>query len=299
MIARNLARRAEILAGIREFFRREGFLEVETPIRIPCPLPEAHIDAVESEGWFLQPSPEVCMKPLVAAGLRRIYQICKAFRRGERGSRHLPELTLLEWYATGETYREVMDRAEALILFLARRLGKGSRLTYAGVEIDLTPPWPRLSVAEAFRRFAGVSPEEALCADRFDEILALEVEPRLDRSRPVFLIDYPAACGALARLHGADPRTAERCELYLGGLELLNGFSELTDPREQRRRFEKEAGIRRRRGQRDPGLPERFLEALSRLPDCAGCALGIDRLVMLFCDAATIDEVVAFPPEAL
>lgn len=299
MTARNLARRAEILAGIREFFRREGFLEVETPIRIPRPLPEAHIDPVESEGWFLQPSPEICIKPLVAAGLRRIFQVCKAFRRGERGRRHLPELTLLEWYAAGETYREVMERAEALILFLARRLGRGDRLAYGGVEIDLAPPWPRLSVAEAFRRFAGVSPEEALAADRFDEILALEVEPRLDPTRPVFLVDYPAACGALARLNPADPTTAERCELYLGGLELLNGFSELTDPQEQRRRFERDAGIRRARGQRDPGSPERFLEALSRLPDCAGCALGVDRLVMLFCDAATIDEVVAFPPEAL
>ncbi len=299
MIARNLARRAEILEGIRVFFRREGFLEVETPIRIPVPLPEAHIDPVGSEGWFLQTSPEVCMKPLVAAGLPRIFQICKAFRRGERGGRHLPELTLLEWYAAGETYREVMERAEALVLFLARRLGAGERLHYGGVEIDLTPPWPRLAVAEAFRRLAGVSAAEALAADRFDEILALEVEPRLEASRPVFLTDYPAACGALARLNPADPATAERCELYIGGIELLNGFSELTDPAEQRRRFERDRELRRRRGQADPGLPERFLEALARLPECAGGALGVDRLTMLFCNAATIDEVVAFPPEAL
>jgi elongation factor P--(R)-beta-lysine ligase len=296
---RNLALRNEILQLIRGFFRKHGFLEVETPIRIPVPLPEANIDLVGAEGWVLQPSPEVCMKPLVAAGCGRIFQICKCFRKGERGRRHLPEMTMLEWYAAAETYNDLMARTEQLILHIAEDVGRGRELKYQGTQIDLTPPWPRLTVAEAFRRYASLPAEAALSQGRFDEVMGLEIEPRLGTHRPVFIHDYPAACGSLARLKPEDPSVAERFELYIGGLELCNGFSELTDPLEQRRRFEAELEIKRRRGRPVHGLPEKFLEALAAMPPCAGNALGVDRLVMLFSDAAAIDEVVAFTPDRL
>jgi lysyl-tRNA synthetase class 2 len=298
-LPKNLARRAEVLHLIRAFFRAQGFLEVETPIRIPVPLPEAHIDLVESEGWVLQPSPEICMKPLLAAGRERIFQICKCFRKGERGRRHLPEMTMLEWYAAAESYSDLMTRTEQLILHVAEGLGLGPELMYQGARLDLRPPWPRLTVAEAFRRHASLPVDAALAQGRFDELMGLEIEPRLGLERPVFIHDYPAACGSLARLKPEDPSVAERFELYLGGLELCNGFSELTDPVEQRRRFEAELAIKRRRGQPVHGLPQKFLEALSTMPPCAGNALGVDRLVMLFADASAIDEVVAFTPDRL
>jgi lysyl-tRNA synthetase class 2 len=291
---RNLVRRAEVLQLIRGFFRAHGFLEVETPIRIPVPLPEAHIDLIGSEGWVLQPSPEICMKPLVAAGCERIFQICKCFRKGERGRRHLPEMTMLEWYAAAETYSDLMTRTEHLILHIAEGFGLGRDIGYQGARIDLTPPWPRLTVAEAFRQYASLPVDTALAQGRFDELMGMEIEPRLGTERPVFIHDYPAACGSLARLKPGDPSVAERFELYIGGLELCNGFSELIDPVEQRRRFEAQLEVKRRRGQPVHGLPHKFLEALSAMPPCAGNALGIDRLVMLFCDAETIDDVVCF-----
>jgi lysyl-tRNA synthetase class 2 len=298
-IRANLVRRAEMLRLIRGFFRDRGFLEVETPLRIPAPLPEAHIEAIGSDGWVLQPSPEVCMKRLLAAGYEKIFQICKCFRKAERGPRHLPEMTLLEWYARGETYRDLMRCCEELILHLARGLERGSTLSYQGRSIDLAPPWPRLTVAEAFLRHGPVPVEEALSRQRFDEVMGLDIEPTLGRERPVFLCDYPAARGSLARLKPGAPSVAERFELYIGGLELCNGFSELTDPSEQRRRFGEEQRIMAAAGKPVPPLPERFLEALERLPPCAGNALGIDRLAMLFCDAGEIDAVVGLTPEEL
>lgn len=298
-IRKNLVQRAEILHLIRGFFREQGFLDVETPLRIPAPLPEAHIEAIPSDGWVLQPSPEICMKMLLAAGGEKIFQICKCFRKAERGRRHLPEMTMLEWYAAGQTYTDLMACCEALIRRIAGGLGIGGSLSYQGLTIDLSAPWQRLTVSDAFRRFASVSMEQALVQGRFDEIMGLEIEPELGKGRPVFLVDYPAEKASLARLRPGDPAVAERFELYIGGLELCNGFSELNDAAEQRRRFAAERDIMQAAGRTAYPLPERFLESLAHLPDCAGNALGVDRLVMLFCDAAAIDDVLAFAPEDL
>lgn len=294
-----LERRAEILHRIRGFFRGRGFLEVETPLRIPAPLPEAHIEVVPSDGWVLQPSPELCMKRLLAAGHEKIFQICKCFRKAERGRRHLPEMTMLEWYASGQTYDDLMACCEDLIRLIACKLGMGDAVGYQGATIDLSAPWPRLTVSEAFRRFGSASMERALARGRFDELMGIEIEPHLGRERPLFLIDYPAEKASLARLKPDSPAVAERFELYIGGLELCNGFSELNDAAEQRRRFAAEQEFIRDSGRAVRPLPERFLDALERMPSCAGNALGIDRLVMLFCNAAEIDEVVAFAPEDL
>jgi elongation factor P--(R)-beta-lysine ligase len=298
-IQSNLRGRARIIASVRAFFSAAGYLEVETPVRIPAPAPEVHIDAQEAGKWFLQTSPELCMKRLLASGYEKIFQICPCFRRGERGARHLPEMTLLEWYTAGADYLDMMRQCEELIAFVADRLDAGRRLTYQGHAVDLTPPWERLSVDEAFRRFAGLSADEALDRDCFDEKMGIDIEPRLGIERPVFLYDYPARCGALARLKPADPSLAERFELYIAGMELCNAFSELTDPGEQRARFLDENRIRRRSGRAVYPLAEPFLKALETMPAAAGNALGLDRLVMLFTDAATIDEVVAFVPEEL
>ncbi|GBC63788.1 EF-P lysine aminoacylase GenX [Desulfonema ishimotonii] len=288
-----------MIQAVRRFFTDRDFLEVETPNRIPAPAPEAHIDAVPSDGWFLHTSPELCMKRLLASGYPRIFQICKCFRRGERGQRHLTEFTLLEWYEAGADYIAMMAQCEALIRFAARETGVGDTLTCGGDRVDLRLPWDRLTVREAFKRFSPVPMDEALATDRFDEMIGCEIEPHLGRKRPVFLYDYPASCGALARLKPADPSVAERFELYICGLELCNAFTELTDPDEQRRRFEAEQALREEMGKTAYPTAERFLSALEFMPDAAGNALGLDRLAMLFADAPAIDDVVAFTPEEL
>jgi len=285
--------------AIRQFFRDRRFLEVETPIRIPAPAPEVHIDAVASDGWFLHTSPELCMKRMVAAGFKRIFQICHCFRHRERGAHHLPEFTLLEWYSAGHDYLAMMDQTCDLIRHAVRAAGAAEVLTYQGHNINMAEPWPRITVAEAFVRYADLSMDQALAAGRFDEIMGLEIEPCLGLDRPVFLYDYPAACGALARPKPDNPGLVERFELYIAGVEICNAFSELTDVAEQRRRFEADTAARRQAGKTVYPPAQPFLAALAHLPCTAGNALGLDRLVMLLADAVTIDAVVAFTPEGL
>ena len=297
--AKALKLRAVVFQALRDFFAQRGFLEVETPVRIPASAPEAHIETVASGDWFLHPSPELCMKRLLAAGYEKIFQICKCFRGGERGDLHLPEFTMLEWYRVNCDYHILMKDCEALITAAAAAAGRPSVIHWRGETINLAPPWERLTVREAFSRYAGVDSDEALRQDRFNEILVEAVEPRLGKKAPCFLYEYPAALGSLARLKSGDPRVAERFELYIAGLELANAFSELTDPTEQRRRFEVVQRERVLAGETVPPSPESFLAALGRMPEAAGIALGLDRLVMLLVDADRIDAVVAFPPELL
>ena len=177
------------------------------------------------------------MKRLLAAGYEKIFQICRCWREGERGSRHVPEFTLLEWYRAHDDYRTLMDECEVLIQTLASGIGLGKKLVFHGQQIDLTGPWERISVSDAFRRYAKISLNEALERDPFDEVMVEEIEPRLGTKKPTFIYDYPAERATLARLKEDDPTVAERFELYIGGLELANAFSELVDPEEQRKRF--------------------------------------------------------------
>jgi elongation factor P--(R)-beta-lysine ligase len=291
--------RAAMIRAIRRFFLDQDFLEIETPLRIPAPAPESHVDAVASGDWFLQTSPELCMKRLLAAGYPRIFQICRCFRAGERGARHLPEFTMLEWYRAQTDYRTLMDDCEGLINHVAAEVGLGGAVARQGRRIDLTPPWERITVREAFGRYASLGVGEALARDCFDEVMVCEIEPHLGTERPVFLYEYPAALGALARVKADNPEVAERFELYIAGLEIANAFSELTDAAEQRRRFDEANRARRRNNRPAYPMPERFLAALSRMPPSAGIALGMDRLAMILADRAEIDAVVAFPPELL
>lgn len=294
----NLELRARVIQSVRRFFISQGYLEVETPVRIPAPAPEAHIDPEESGDWFLQTSPELCMKRLLAAGFNKIFQICKCFRKKERGGRHLPELTLLEWYSVGQDYRALMAQSEQLLTFILDALELDESIIYQGIKIDFKTPWRRLSVSQAFDSCASMTINAALRNNCFDEVMVKEIEPQLGFN-PIFLYDYPASRGALARLKPEDSSLAERFEMYIGGLELCNGFSELTDPAEQRMRFEKELNFRKTAGNSVYPMPESFLNALSGIPDAAGNALGLDRLVMLLSDAKAIDEVVSFTPEEL
>jgi lysyl-tRNA synthetase class 2 len=296
---KNILLRAQIIQAVRSFFIDNDYLEIETPIRIPAPAPEVHIEAEASGDWFLHTSPELCMKRLLAAGYPRIFQICRCFRQKERGRMHLPEMTMLEWYGAGNNYFDMMDQCEKMIRFAARRAGFEDYLVCQGKSVDLKAPWSRMSVTDAFDRFASVSMETAVLQDRFDEMMIIDIEPNIGHKKPLFLYDYPAVGASLARLKPENSSLAERFELYICGMELCNAFTELTDPVEQRIRFENEQKIRSESGKQVYPLPEKFLESLQLMPEASGVALGIDRLVMLFANTKSIDDVVAFTPEEL
>jgi lysyl-tRNA synthetase class 2 len=292
---RNLEIRSRVLQSARRFFVDHGFVEVETPVRLPAPALETHIDAEPSGDMYLRTSPELHMKRLLAEGMDRVFQIGPCFRAGERGERHNPEFTMLEWYRTGADYRHVLADTKALVSAVFAEAAGSHRISYGGRAIEVMPMWDCISVREAFLQHAGWDVLAAFDADRFDLDLVNKVEPSLPHERPVVLMDYPIQQAALARPKASDPRVAERWELYIGGLELANAFSELTDPSEQRRRFEQCADERRAAGRPVYPVDEHFLKALERgLPPCAGVALGVDRLVMLAADAGSIDEVRAF-----
>jgi len=295
-----LRQRAELIQAIRRFFIGRDYIEVDTPLRLPVLIPEAHNEPLESGDHFLQTSPEICMKRLLAeAGCRRIFQICKCFRSKERGDRHIPEFTMLEWYRAYGDYYSLMDECEDLIIEVGRALGHMGTVPVRGNSVNLEKPWLRLTVADAFARYAPVSMSRALEQNSFDEILCSYIEPQLGIKKPVFLHDYPVKLGALARCKKEQPLLAERFEVYITGLELANGFSELTDEAEQRNRFEKELQLIKKQGGIMPELPLKFLSSLHKMPDAAGIALGVDRLAMVLLDAETIDGVVSFIPEDL
>ena len=270
-----LRRRADAVRRVRAFFDGLGFDEVTTPVLVAAPAPEPHIDCPPSGNWFLRASPELQMKKLLAAGMERIYQIGPCFRAGEKGRRHSPEFTMLEWYRANADYSQIAVDAEELLVEVLTR-------DHADVQ--------RITVREAYLRWAGWNPVETWDQDRFDFDMATKIEPNLPKG-PLFLMDYPAPAASLARLKADDPRVAERWELYVDGLELANAFTELTDPVEQRRRFENARAERRALGEADYPLDEEFLDALARMPPSGGVALGVDRLVMLACGVRDIADV--------
>ena len=294
-----LQARAKLIQSICLFFIHHGFLEIETPLRIPSPAPVEHIDDIPSDYWFFQTSPELCMKRLLAAGYQRIFQISKCFRAAERGNKHLPEFTMLEWYVAQFDYHQIMYQCEAMLINAFKDMGHDQYIILQNKNINLAPPWERITVADAFSRYAPISCQEALHQDTFDEIMVEYIEPLLGIDRPTFIYDYPAKLAALAKIKMNDPTVAERFELYIGGLELANGFSELTDMNEQRQRFEEALKLRSAKNWARYAMPEKFLQALQTMPESAGIALGIDRLLMILANTCQIDDVVAFTPEML
>ena len=325
MRARNLEVRERAIRAIRAHFSELGFMEVETPILLPAPGHERHIEPfsmVDNRGRvrFLQTSPEHYMKRLLGGGFERIFQLCRCFRRGESTSAHAPEFTMLEWYRTYASCEDIMEEAEGLVTEVTRRVLGCTGIDYQGAQIDLDVPWERIAVREAFSRFAGIdlaacddvgnflgrvraagvfSEEGDSWEDLFTRVLLERIEPALASMGPVFLVDYPAKLAALAKLKETDRGIAERVELYVGGLELANGYTELNDAAEQRQRFAHSQEERRRAGAPIYPLDEDFLRMADEgMPPAAGIALGVDRLLMLLTNATDIEQVVAFPTEA-
>jgi len=294
-----LAKRAEILHKIRIFFVTRGYLEIDTPSLIPAPAVESHLDAIQAGTFYLQTSPELCMKRLLAAGYPRLFQICHCWRDKERGSRHLPEFTMLEWYRADADYNDLMLETVELLTDIAASFCENGFLSVNGSRIAMNGEWSRITVRDAFRRYTSTSMEDALRDDEFDSLMTESIEPYLGLQHPTIIYDYPAERAALAKIKADDPSVAERFELYVAGMELANAFSELNDAKIQRERFIQEAAVRAARGAPPTLLPEPFLAEIGAMPRSAGIALGIDRLVMLLTGAATIDEVVAFTPEEL
>ncbi len=289
----NLQRRALICEYIRAFFKEQDFLEVETPTLVPEIAPESYIVPLTSEGWYLTTSPELHMKRFLAAGYDKLFQFSHCFRRGERGRWHNPEFTLLEWYRSGADYLQMLSDMEKMVAMLASRLGLGTQIRYQDRNIDLAPPWNRITVREAFRRAAGWDPVDEPEQFRFDNDLVTKVVTSFNGA-PTILLEYPAVMASLSRLKPGEPGVAERGEVFIGGLEIANAFSELRNEKEQVKRFQQEIEHIKKEQKREATLPRRFLEALPLLPECGGIALGLDRLVMLLCDATSIDEVMAF-----
>jgi lysyl-tRNA synthetase class 2 len=283
--------RSRVLHALRQFFLQRDFVEVETPVRIPAPALELHIEAEPSGDAYLRTSPELHMKRLLAEGMERIYQIGPCFRRGERGRIHHPEYTMLEWYRAHADYEDILCDMRELLPELCMAVMGRTHFTYLGRRIDVSEAWHDVSVRDVFMREAGWDPMADFDADRFDMDMVNKVEPTLPVDRPVILRDYPAEVAALARLSPADNAVAERWELYLGGMELANAYSELVDSKEQRHRFEGCAEQRCAAGRPVYPLDEAFLAALPRMPPSGGIALGVDRLVMLLAGAESIEDV--------
>lgn len=358
-----IIKRSRILQGIREFFLSRGFIEVETPVVLPTPSQEPYLEPLrttvrdnrgKSYDGFLRMSPEFSLKKIVAAGVERVFEIGPVFRDGEPwGGTHNPEFTMLEWYSRDADYRVLMDDCEALFIHLldmlaqkqhcgivklqnpnAKSITKSKcQIRYQGQIIDYTPPWERLTMRQAWKRYAHLDLDHILskCStpgveqirearaamaktcrvkgytvnhdDTFDDLFfkihLSEVEPKLGRSKPTFLTDWPASMAALARKKPRDSRYAERVELYIGGLEIANGFSELVDADEQLARFRADQRLRKKLGKPVYPIDHEFIAALRKMPPTAGIALGVDRLVMLLLDVATIDEVRWLPASTL
>jgi lysyl-tRNA synthetase class 2 len=298
-----LALRARLIAEVRRYFAGQGFLEVDTPLRSAECGTETHVEPIRSGESYLITSPELHMKRLLVAGVPKLYQLVHCFRAGERGRLHAPEFLMLEWYRAFAGYAAVLEDTERIVHALQLGVAGTPWLTLrSGARIDLSLPFPRLSVREAFARYADVPDAPELAArdeDRYFQLLVDRVEPALAQlGKPVFLCDYPASQAALARLSPDDPSVAERFELYVGEVELCNGYGELTDPVEQRARGESDRARRRSLGRSVPELPERFLGALEQgMPPASGNALGMDRLILLLSGQDSIDAVTPFASE--
>jgi len=325
-----LAARGAALRAVRRYFEAEGFVEVDTAALQISPGLEVHLRAfattldepgIGARPFFLHTSPEFAMKKLLAAGVPKLFQLAHAFRNGERSATHHPEFTLLEWYRAGATYRDLMTDCERLLIAVIEATGY-AQYRWQHHAADPRQPWHKETVAGVFTDRCGIDilatapdPERPSLAllteatrplgitphpgddweDLFFRIFLERIEPTLGIGAPTILADYPIAMAALARANAADPRIAERFEVYVGGLELANGFSELTDPVEQRRRFERDRARKQARYGAAYPIDEAFLAALGSMPPSAGIALGFDRLVMLASGAARIDDVLWSP----
>ncbi len=332
--------REKVIDAIRAYFKGEGFHEVEVPLLLPTPSTEPFLEVFKTElvddqghKWdgFLPSSPEFALKKLLSAGSGSIFTITKSFRNGEgRSSRHNPEFSILEWYRTPGDYMDVAHDFEGLMRFVSnkvrpRRLQVESEptrsdlegLKYQGKKYDLSSPWERISVAEAFEKYAGIDTETMLDKEKlllagmkkgyqvddsttweeiWNQIIANEIEPKLGQKGPTILYDYPVSQAALSKKKVSDPRFAERFEVFMAGMEPGNCFSELTDSKEQEARCLADLAERKALGKTEYSMDNDFIEALKMgMPETGGIAVGVDRLVALFADAPDIADTLFFP----
>ncbi|HEX9935315.1 MAG TPA: EF-P lysine aminoacylase EpmA [bacterium] len=318
--------RERVIRAARSFFRSKGFMEIEAPLLVPCPTLDSNIHPFRTEmeteiggtgALYLHTSPEHAMKKLLVAGSGDIFYLGKVFRNREQTRLHNPEFTMIEWYRVGADYLGIQRDAEDLIQYIIGETGLPNRLTWSGKEVDFSPPWNRSTVRDLFHTRAGINLDS--CPDAVDfaalagemgivtrhdddwesvffRVFLEKIEPGLGLPKPVFVVDYPLCMGLMAERKQHDPQWVERAELYVAGLELANGYTELTDAAEQRRRFREDSIKKRNQGSEDCRIDEELLHALELgLPPCAGMALGLDRLIMLLSGKTEICDVLLFP----
>jgi lysyl-tRNA synthetase class 2 len=303
--------RAKLYALIRTFFAERGVLEVETPIlsaagntdpnieSFSAPF-HGHVDAGARDRW-LRTSPEHPLKRLLADGVGDCYELGRVFRNGEAGERHNPEFTMLEWYRVGWTHRQLMEETIALVEAALALVGRRVEVLIEGYrqlfldELGLDPLHAQLDALRAPLAGYDIDPQGLTRDDWLDLLITHKLQPAFPRDRITVIHDYPASQSALARIRPGDPPLAERFELYLGPHELANGYHELNDAQEQRTRFERDNARRRERGLREMPIDEQLLAVLGRMPDCAGVAMGIERLLMCMAGTDRIADVLAFP----
>lgn len=328
--------RQKLVRGLREFFWKQGFVETETPELVRLPGMEPYLDVFETtfqpvahegiasqnEQMFLITSPEYAMKKLLVSGYENIFQVTKSFRNKEHlSSLHNPEFTIVEWYRAFSDYRKIMEDTENLVYELAVLAHGEGVLRYKDFVVDVKPPWVRMTVVEAFEKYAGIDQKtfedekafkkvaaekgyavtsETSFDDAFFLIFMNEIEPKLGVEKPVLLHDYPVSMAALSKKCDRDPKYAERVETYIAGLELSNGFTELNDPAEQQSRLEYEHQERLKMGKQDYPVDQSFIRALQLgMPPSGGIALGVDRLMMLLTNTPDINQMILFPHQEL
>jgi elongation factor P--(R)-beta-lysine ligase len=326
-----LRKRERIIDEIRAFFKADGFLEIDSPLMVKLPGMEPYLEVFETtliddeqrrQRAFLLTSPEYALKKLLVAGIPKLFSICKSFRNGEGLShKHNPEFSIMEWYRTEADYTDIMRDCENLFVHLATQLGAGSVWQYQGEKYDLTTPWERISVAGAFEKYCGIDIDTMLDADKmkiagekrgfqvttetsweqmYNQFFLNDIEPHLGVDRPTIIYDFPASQASLSKRKTDDPRFAERFEFYVAGIEMGNAFSELTDADEQLKRFEIERAERQALGKTMYDIDMDYIEAIrAGLPQTGGIAVGIDRIVMFFADAPSIQDVLVFPAREL
>jgi len=328
--------RQKLLKGLREFFWKQGFVEVETPELVRLPGMEPYLDVFETvfhpiahdglapkkEEMFLITSPEYAMKKLLVGGYENIFQVTKSFRNKEHlSSMHNPEFTILEWYRAYSDYTKIMEDTENLVYELALQTNEKGVIRYKDYVVDVKPPWTRMTVLEAFERFAGIDKktfeneaefkkvaqqkgyavtDETSFDDAFFLIFMNEIEPKLGVKKPVLLYEYPVSMAALSKKCDHDSGYSERFETYIAGVELSNGFTELNDPVEQQTRLEHEHEERLKMGKQDYPVDQSFIRALQLgMPPSGGIALGVDRLMMLLTNTPDIRQMILFPHQEL
>lgn len=331
--------RSKIIDSIRAFFKKKGFLEVQTPTLVKCPGQEIYLNPLkislkddrnkQYEGYLIT-SPEYSLKKLLVVGFNKIFELARVFRNNESfGGIHNPEFTMLEWYRANSDYRKIMKDTEELVCFLNKKINGSPYLNYQGCKINLTPPWPKISVKKAFMKYAKIDLDKAKTLksfqsqiknsrylmddwnDIFYSVFLNEIEPNFPKNRPLIIYDYPLPQASLAKRKKTAPKQVrygagkesfyvERFEVYIGGLELANAFSELTDPKEQYQRLKKEQILRKKMKKDIIPIDEDFIYALKLgMPPAGGIALGVERLQMLLLDIEDINDLLLFPAKQL